>query len=160
MCRLSTFATVFDAMKTWLIVFAIAASLAGCLPKDSVQLRAVNNISLEPGVPPVLTGDAVFFNPNTSRMRLKQVKIDVLVDGKKSASVDHDLNIIAKPNSEFTIPLKVQLQMEDLGIVQTLKNLFGGKKYELHYVGHLKVNVNGFPMRIPIDHKEEFKIGF
>ncbi len=147
-------------MKTWLLVLVVALNLVGCLPKDSVQLRAVNNISIEPGVPPVLSGDAVFFNPNSSRMRLRHVKIDVMVDGKKSASVNNELNIVAKPNSEFTIPLKVQLELEDLGIVQTLKNILGGKKYEIHYVGHLKVNVNGFPMRIPIDHKEDFKVGF
>ncbi len=33
-----------------------------------------------------------------------------------------------------------------------------GKKYKVRYKGYLKVNVNGFPVRIPIDHEEELKL--
>ncbi len=138
----------------------LALVVTGCLPKDAVELREVKNVMMIPGATPTLAGDAVFFNPNSSRMKLRQIKVDIYVDGKKSATVDNDLNIVAKPNSEFTIPLKVQLQAQDLGLLQTLKGLFGGKKYEIKYLGHLKVNVNGFPVRIPIDHTEEFKLGF
>jgi LEA14-like dessication related protein len=143
-----------------LIILGVAIIAGGCLPKDAVELRDVKNVIMLPGTTPTLAGDAVFYNPNSSRMKLRQIKVDIYVDGKKSATVDNDLNIVARPRSEFTIPLKVQLQDQDLGLVQTLKNLFGGKKYEIKYQGYLKVNINGFPMRVPIDHTEEFKLGF
>ena len=42
--------------------------------------------------------------------------------------------------------------------MNTIMSLFGGKKYEIHYKGYLKVKVNGFPLRVPIDHKEDFKL--
>lgn len=147
-------------MKYSLLVGCFALLLSGCLPKDSVQLRDVKNVIVIPGVEPTLTGDAVFFNPNKSRLRLRKINVDIYVDGKKSATVNHDLKITARPNSEFTIPLKVQLSLKDMGLMETVRSLFGGKKYEIHYLGHLKVNVNGFPVRIPIDHKEDFKLGF
>ena len=147
-------------MKLRLLIGCVAIMLSGCLPKDSVQLREIKNVMVVPAAEPILTGDAVFFNPNNSRMKLRKINVDVYVDGKKSATVNHDLKIIARANSEFTIPLKVQLSMKDMGLMETIRSLFGGKIYEIHYLGHLKVNVNGFPVRIPIDHKEDFKLSF
>src|SRR5436190_939058 len=99
-------------------IFIVVTALAlGCLPKEDVVLKDVKNLVVEPGTDGnlVLAGDAVFFNPNHSRMRLKEIKVDVFVDGKKSATVDHKLHLLVKGNAEFTVPLKVQLQTKDLG---------------------------------------------
>lgn len=144
----------------YLLVLCTCVLASSCLPKESVQLVDVLNLKLvpTPGGDPVLEGDAVFFNPNKSRMKLKSIKVDVFVDEKKSAVADHELNIAVRGNSEFTVPLKVQLQMKDIGLMDALKSLFGGKTYQVHFVGTLKVNVNGLPFRVPIDHREEFKI--
>jgi LEA14-like dessication related protein len=146
-------------MKSKLIIILFLL-LAGCLPKDSVQLRDVSNFSLAMGTGgQAISGDAVFFNPNSSRMKLRQVKIDVYLDGEKSAFVDQDSKVVAKPKSEFTIPVVLQLK-EGLRIQDLLLAAIKGKKYQVRYVGHLKVNVNGFPVRIPIDHEEELKLSF
>jgi LEA14-like dessication related protein len=127
-----------------------------------VRLTDILNLGVVPGAggDPELQGDAVFFNPNKSRMKLKAIKVDVFVDDKKAAVADHKLDILVRGNSEFTVPLRVQLQMKDIGLMDALKGLFGGKVYQLHYVGHLRVNINGFPFKIPIDHREEFKLKF
>ena len=137
-------------------------SLSSCLPKEVVELKDILNLAVLPGTGggPVLHGDAVFFNPNKSRMKLRAIKVEVFVDEKKAAIADHELDIIVKGNSEFTVPLQVQLQLKDIGLMDTLKSLLGGKTYQLHYVGYLKVNINGFPFRVPIDHREEFKLTF
>jgi LEA14-like dessication related protein len=149
--------------RSTVVVLLVGASilLGSCLPKDTVELKDILNLQLVPAGltgDPVLQGDAVFYNPNKSRMKLKSIKVDVYVDDKKSAVVDHDLNILVKGRSEFTVPLKVQIQMKDIGLMDALKSLLGGKTYQLHYVGTLKVNLNGLPFRVPIDHREEFKI--
>lgn len=104
-----------------------------------------------------LSGDAIFYNPNSSRMKLRQVKIDVYLDDQKAAQVDQDTKVVARPKSEFTVPVVLQLR-EGLKISDLLIDVLRGKKYKVHYVGHLKVNVNGFPVRIPIDHTEELKL--
>lgn len=148
-------------MKSSKFIFIVLVGVVAvsCLPKEDIVLKDVKNIVVLPGKEgyPILTGDAIFYNPNSSRMKLKEIKVDVLVDGKKSATVDDKLSIVAKGKSEFTVPLKLQLETKEFGLVQTLKNIFGGKKYEIQFVGTLKVNVNGLPVRIPVDHKEEFK---
>lgn len=104
-----------------------------------------------------ISGDAVFFNPNTSRMTLRQVKIDVFLNGEKSAFVEQDSRVVAKPNSEFTIPVTLQLK-EGVKIQDLVLGALTGKKYQVRYLGHLKVSINGVPMRIPIDHSEELKL--
>jgi LEA14-like dessication related protein len=108
------------------------------------------------GTAQALSGDAVFYNPNSSRMKLREVKIDVFLDGNKSAFVDQNTRVVAKGKSEFTIPVVLNL-MEGVKISDLMLNVLRGKKYQVRYVGYLKVNVNGFPVRIPIDHSEELK---
>lgn len=144
------------------MVLVCMISLSSCLPKEVVELKDILNLAVLPGTggDPVLHGDAVFFNPNKSRMKLRSIKVEVFVDEKKAAIADHELDIIVKGNSEFTVPLQVQLQLKDIGLMDALKGLLGGKTYQLHYVGFLKVNINGFPFRVPIDHREEFKLKF
>lgn len=92
-------------------------------------------------------------------MKLRQVKIDVYLNGEKAAFVDQDTKVVAKAKSDFTIPVVLQLR-EGLTLQTLLLDVLKGKKYQVRYVGHLKVNVNGFPMRIPIDHEEELKLSF
>jgi LEA14-like dessication related protein len=123
-----------------------------------VQLRDVRNFSLASlSGSPSLSGDAIFYNPNSSRMKLREVKIDVFLDGNKSAFIDQHPNIVAKANSEFTIPVTLQLA-EGVKISNLLVDVLKGRKYQVRYLGYLKVNVNGFPVRIPIDHSEELKL--
>ena len=122
-----------------------------------MQLRDVNNFSLALGEAQAISGDAVFYNPNSSRMKLREVKIDVFLNGNKSAFVDQSTHIIARPKEEFTIPVTLQLS-SGVRLQDLLLGALTGKKYQVRYVGYLKVNVNGFPIRIPIDHEEELKL--
>jgi LEA14-like dessication related protein len=136
--------------------------IASCIPNEKIELRDIKNLALEQldDGNAILNGDAVFFNPNAARMRLKEIKIEVFVDGKKSALVDQKLSALARGNSEFTVPVKVQLSLKEFGLKEALRSLFGGKKYEIHYKGYLKAKVNGWPLRVPVDHKEDFKLKF
>jgi LEA14-like dessication related protein len=129
------------------------------VPREQVVLRGVDIREVLPGKDgnPLLKANAVFFNPNSSRMRLKRIDIDVLVDGKKAARVDQHLSALIKANAEFTVPLEVQLNLKE-GLLDTILSLFGGKKHEIQFVGTMKVTVNGFPVRVPLNYKEEIKL--
>jgi LEA14-like dessication related protein len=144
-----------------LLIAGCVIMISSCLPKQIVELKDIQNLAVVPGEggKPILQGNAVFFNPNKSRMKLKAIKVDVFVDEKKAAVADHELDVMVKGQSEFSVPLKVQLQT-DIGLMDALKSLFGGKTYHLHYVGSLRVNINGLPFRVPIDHREDFKLKF
>ncbi|MBS1977223.1 MAG: hypothetical protein JST46_07610 [Bacteroidetes bacterium] len=133
--------------------------LFSCVPKEQVVLKAVHIRELNPGLngAMLMKADAVFFNPNSSRMRLKRIQLDVLVDGKKAARIDQQLSSLIKANSDFTVPLKVELNLKELGVLDAILNLLGGKKYVVEFTGSMKMSVNGFPLKVPIQQKEEFK---
>lgn len=141
----------------WLVVVVL---LIGCVPKEQVVLRAIENVELAPGqgVDPILKADARFYNPNKIRMKIKAIELDVFIDGKKSARVDQKLKSVIKSQAEFTLPLEVQIAMKEIGLVDALLGLFGGKKYLINYKGHIKVTVKGFPLRIPVDYSKEVRL--
>ncbi len=147
-------------MKVFGRLLLLSLLAGSCVPKEQVVLRSVAIKEVNPGNDGdvLLKADAFFFNPNSSRMRLKRIEIDVLVDGTKAARVDQHVSALIKPNSEFTIPLEVQLKLKEIGLLNTIMNLFGGKKYEVQFVGRLKVTVNGFPIAVPVNYKEQIKL--
>lgn len=125
-------------------------------------MRAIENVELTPGdgIDPILKGEARFYNPNQIRMKVKEIKLDVFLDGKKSAVIDQKLKSVIKSKAEFTLPLEFKIALKEIGLMDALRGIFGGKKYELHYVGHIKVTVRGFPFRIPVDYKKEVRLSF
>jgi LEA14-like dessication related protein len=143
-------------------LIAVLMLCVSCIPQEKIILRDVKNVHVEAidKENVRLNGDVVFFNPNATRLRLKEIKVDVYVGGKKSAYVDQKLEALARGNSEFSVPLTVQVSLKELGLMDALASLFGGKKYEIHYRGHLKAKVNGWPVKVPVDHKEDFKLKF
>jgi len=147
--------------KSLFVLFClVGVVLTGCVPKEQVVLKAVNIRQVLPGSDgnPLLKADAVFFNPNSSRMRLKRIQVDVIVDGKKAARIDQHLNTLIKANAEFTVPLEVQLNLKEVGLLDTLLSLFGGKKYDIEFTGNMKVLVNGFPIHFPLEYREQVKL--
>ncbi len=147
-------------MERLIILMIILGTLGSCKPKEPVVLREVIIKQVAPGKDgglAILTADAILYNPNKGSLRLKQIDLDILLNGKSAARIDQKLNALIKSKSEFTIPLEVQLKITDAGLLDTILSLFGGKKYEIQFVGKVKVSVGGFPVRIPVDHKDEIR---
>jgi len=133
--------------------------LGGCIPKESVEFRKVLNVQFEMvSKSPMLKGDIVFYNPNKTRSKLKKIELDIFVNDKKTGSVSQTLNQKIEGSSEFTVPIEVSLTMKELGLMDTLINIFGGKKYTVRLVGKIKVSIHGFSVNVPVDYKEEVKL--
>jgi len=93
-------------------------AISSCVPKKQVELRKINHViidTLGDGTP-VLRGEAVFFNPNNVRMKLKEINIEVFVAGEKSAHADQKLNALIPANHEFFCPLEIQLSLKKVGL--------------------------------------------
>ena len=144
----------------FLIVSAIFVS--SCLPKEQIVLRNIQNLSVEAdsGNDPLLKANAVFFNPNKVRMKLREIKVEIFLNDKKSAASDQKLKALIKPESEFTVPLEVRLSLKEVGLLDTIFSLIGGKKYEIHYLGYIRASVHGIIIKIPIDHRDQVKLKF
>lgn len=148
------------SMKRLFLFCLVALSVFACAPKEPVVLREVHIRSVEmgqDGKTPLLKADAILYNPNKGSLRLKEIDLDILLNDKPAAKIDQKLNAAIKGRSEFTVPLEVQLSLSDSGLLDTILSLFGGKKYGIRFTGKIKVSVGGFPVKIPVEHKDEIR---
>ena len=107
-----------------------------------------------------MKANAIFYNPNSVRGKLKKIKVDVFVNGKKAASVDQDLKTVIPANDEFTVPIEVKLAIKELGFMDTLLGMIGGKTFEVRYEGSLKLSYHGVPINVPVNYKDEIRVRF
>jgi LEA14-like dessication related protein len=129
-------------------------------PKEKIQLRNIRDIVVDATSDPTLKANAIFFNPNNVRGKLKKVDIEIFLNGKKAANVKQDFNMVIPSNGEFTVPLVVNLNMKELGFMDTLLGMVGGKKYEVRYEGSIKLNYRGIPVSVPVKYKDDIRLSF
>ena len=135
--------------------------LAGCKrPKEDIVLRQIKDVVVDASTDPMLKANAIFYNPNSMRGKLKKIKIDVFLNGKKAASVDQELKTVIPANDEFTVPIEVKLAIKELGFMDTLLGMIGGKTFEVRYEGALKLSYHGVPINVPVNYKDEIRIRF
>lgn len=147
-------------MKFTNFLFLLVMLFSTCVPDEQVVLRSIKDVVVDAGEGgnARLTAVAIFYNPNRVRMKLKEINVEVLVEGKKSAHAEQKFNVDIPTQAEFSVPLEVQLSLKDMGLLDTLLSLFGGKKYEIRYVGYIRVKVHGITLKVPIDYKDEIKL--
>jgi hypothetical protein len=50
--------------------------------------------------------------------------------------------------------------MKELGFMDTMIGLLGGKKFDVKYQGFLRLSYHGVPIKVPVDYKDEVRIRF
>ena len=129
-------------------------------PNERIVLRDIRDVVVDASTEPTLKANAVFFNPNDMHGRLKKIDIVVYVNGKRAAHVDQRLRTLIPAKGEFKVPLEVKLSIKELGFMDTLLGVLGGKKFEVRYEGKLKMTYKGIPFSVPVDYKDEVRIRF
>jgi LEA14-like dessication related protein len=139
----------------------ICVVLAGCQkPDQDIVLRRIKDVVVDATSDPMLKANAVFYNPNKVRGRLKKISVDIFVNGKKTANVDQQLKTLIPSQGEFTVPIEVKLAMKELGFMDTILGMIGGKKYEVRYEGFLKLSYHGLPIKVPVNYTDEIRLRF
>lgn len=139
----------------------LAMAVSGCKrPKEEIVLRQIKDIVVDATSSPLLKANAIFFNPNDVRGKLRRINVDIFVDGKKAASVNQELKTLIPANAEFSVPIEVSLAIKELGFMDTLLGVIGGKKFEVRYEGTLKLSYHGVPINVPVNYRDEVRIRF
>ena len=146
----------------WICLLVILGLVTiGCKsPKEDIVLRQIRDVVVDATSDPMLKANAIFYNPNSMRGKLKKIDVDIFVNGKKAASVNQQLKTVIPANSEFSVPIEVKLAMKELGFMDTLLGMIGGKKFEVRYEGSLKLTYHGFPINVPVNYKDEVRVRF
>jgi LEA14-like dessication related protein len=134
--------------------------LNSCGPKENIEFRYVKDVIVDANTEPLLKGKAVLYNPNKQRMKLRKINVDVYVNGKKAARVDQEPSLLIPSQAEFTVPLEVKLNMKELGFMDTLVGMLGGKKMKIRYKGTISITYKGVPVRVPVDYESEVNFRF
>lgn len=139
--------------------FTIAFIISGCrVPDEEIQLKQIRDVVADASSDPLLKAEAVFFNPNSVSGRLKNIDVEIFVNGKLAGSVKKEYHISIPANGEFTVPLEVKLNLKELGTLETLLGMLGGRKLDVKYLGDLRVKYRGIPITVPVDYKSELKV--
>jgi|SRR5688572_9981680 len=129
-------------------------------PKEDIVLRQIKDIVVDATTDPMLRANAIFYNPNAMRGKLRRINVDIFVNGKKAASVNQELKTVIPAKSEFVVPIEVKLAIKELGFMDTLLGMIGGKKFEVRYEGSLKLSYHGFPINVPVNYKDDIRVRF
>jgi LEA14-like dessication related protein len=144
-----------------IMLVAAGLMLGNCQkPDQPIELKRIKDVVVDATTDPMLKAQAVFHNPNNVRMRLKKIKIDIIINGKKTGEIDQDLKTVIPARSEFTVPLEVKLAMKEVGFLDTIFSMLGGKKFAVQYKGVLKLSYHGVPIRVPVDYNDEIRVKF
>jgi LEA14-like dessication related protein len=149
----------FNRTITFFFVGILFTLIYSCTPKEKIVFKGVKNVEVQmDNQEPLLTAEAFFYNPNKIKMKLKEVNVDVLVNGKLSAQVRQNLKLVIPAQANFSAPINARLSLKELGLLDTIINLIGGKKYQIQYVGFVRVAVHGVTIKVPVKHTEELRI--
>lgn len=147
--------------KLQVSVFLLSLVLLACQkPDEEIVLRRIKDVVVDATSEPMLKANAIFYNPNKVRGRLKNISVDIYVNGKKTANVDQKLKTLIPAQSEFTVPIEVKLAMKELGFMDTVLGMIGGKKFEVRYEGYVKLSYRGVPIKVPVNYKDEIRVRF
>lgn len=146
--------------KICLIVILGLITIGCKAPKEDIVLRQIRDVVVDATSDPMLKANAIFYNPNSMRGKLKKIDVDIFVNGKKAASVNQQLKTVIPANNEFSVPIEVKLAMKELGFMDTVLGMIGGKKFEVRYEGSLKLTYHGFPINVPVSYKDEVRVRF
>lgn len=152
---------IFRPFMSPVAVLLLLFLVSGCRkPEEDIVLRQIRDVVVDATSGPVLKANAIFYNPNNMRGRLKKIDVEIFVNGKKAASVEQTLKTSIPAASEFTVPLEVKLAIKELGLMDTIFGMIGGKTFEVHYKGSLRLSYHGFPINVPVDYKDDVKLRF
>src|SRR5207245_894220 len=145
------------SLHTSSFFFLLIWLVLGCAPKEPIVFKGVRNIKVDAGDKegPRLDADVYFYNPNKVKSKLKEISVDILVDGKKSGHVRQELKLPIPAQSDFFVPVEAHISLKEIGLLDTMLGLFGGKKYEVIFTGYLKIVVHGVTVKVPVQQKQE-----
>lgn len=97
--------------------------------------------------------DVIYYNPNNFGLQLKYTDLDIFIDGNYLGHSSQDYQISIQRLSEFTLPLQINLDMQNL-----LKNVFPtflGKEVTVKITGKVKLGKANVYKTFPVNYESK-----
>ena len=102
--------------------------------------------------------DAIMYNPNSQGGKVKDIEILVKLNGEEVAKVTDIEKIKVKPNSEFRVPLLVEIPLASKGVSDGLMDVIKGRKTKLSYEGNITFKTLLISYDVPVRMEEDIKL--
>lgn len=112
----------------------------------------------------ILSGDAVFNNPNSIPGKLTKTDIHIKVNDVDITDIEQNVSINVPKNSDFTVPVNFsfnpkKLTTENKGFLKNALKSFLNKELTIEYDGDVTVEVLGISFDVPVEYTEKVSIG-
>jgi LEA14-like dessication related protein len=148
-------------VATVIIAMVLASGLSSCRIQAPV-FKGVENVQLErvgsTGIK--IASQAVFYNPNRVRCKIKDIAFDVNLDKKRIATIGEKTDVMVKGRSDFRIPMGVTFNPSGT-IFDNLKavvDLFRDKESTLSMTGNIKLKAYFVTIPIPFTFEQKIKL--
>lgn len=157
-------------MKNWSIILLMSLVVgftSGCSEApsapDFINLKNVK-ITRASRTNVVLSGDAIFNNPNPIAGKLTKTDIHIKVNDVDITDIKQNVSIDVPKNSDFTVPVNFsfnpnKLATENKGFLKNAIKSFFNKELTIDYNGDVTVEVLGVSFDVPVEYTEKVSIG-
>ncbi len=126
--------------------------LTSCQEPKSLEFKEFKNLTLDKMsfAGAAMKVDLVYYNPNNFGLQLSRTDLDIFIDSTFLGHSSQDIQITIPKKDNFTIPLKLDLDVKNL-----LKNgitSFLNKSVSVKVVGSVKVGKAGIYKSFPVDY--------
>lgn len=112
----------------------------------------------------VLSGDAVFNNPNAIGGKLTKTDIHIKVNDVDITDIQQNVSIDVPKNSDFSVPVNFsfnpkKLASDNKGFLKNALKSFVNKDLTVEYNGSVTVEVLGMSFDVPVEYTEKVSVG-
>ncbi len=141
-----------------LVFVLVVFTLYSCHDPEDVEFVSITNVNVTgtEGRFIMVNVDAILFNPNKVKGKVKSVDISVLYKDKEVALVKQVEVTRVSANSNFSVPLEMAVDMDKINndIFSSLSSILSNKGIKLRFVGDVRVSIHGIAYKVPVDYVE------
>ena len=132
-------------LRSLIVVFFF--TLVACKSHEDVEFRGIQirGVTGSEGSIVTVKADAILFNPNEVKGKVRSIDVAVLYKGVEVAEVNQLSKTKVPGNAEFSVPLVLKVDMDKLNtdFLSQLTNILSKKGIDLQFVGNVKVSRHG-----------------
>ncbi len=144
-------------IATSLPFFAILI-LAACGSIKEPNLRGIENVRVDKinSATSTMRLDLRYFNPNKFRVKLKNASGDAWLEGKKLGSFSLDSAVYVSANSDFTLPVTLEVDMRR--VLSNTLTLLLSNEVTLKIDGTARIGKSGITINYPLKYEGKQKL--
>jgi LEA14-like dessication related protein len=153
----------YTRLKNCLLLLPLLYLLSACsidepefLGVSDIEVISANTKNI------VVEGKAHFHNPNNTKLTIKEVNVEVEIDGNAVGKVMQTLEQEVDKNADFSLPLRIDFPPSKIfdNLLSSMMKMTTGQKFKVRYNGYARAKAHGITVKVPVKSTQEVNIKF